>query len=183
VTTAELETDRCLLRDWAADDEPRVLDIYSRWEVARWLGAEPKAMETPEQAARFVDRCSTLNREEPVARRWAVERKDDGLVLGTIILVQLPEPTEESGFPDGRFEVGWHLHPDAWGHGYATETARAALTWGFDHGLDEVFAVVRPDNSASLSVCHRLGMAALGRTSAYYGADLELFRTTPSEQR
>jgi RimJ/RimL family protein N-acetyltransferase len=183
MTTAELETDRCLLRDWAPADEPRVLDIYSRWEVARWLGAEPKAMETPEQAARFVDRCSTMNREEPVARRWAVERKDDGLVLGTIILVQLPEPSPESGFPDGRFEVGWHFHPDAWGQGFASETARAALTWGFGHGLDEVFAVVRPDNAASLNVCRRLGMAALGRTCAYYGADLELFRTTPSEQR
>jgi RimJ/RimL family protein N-acetyltransferase len=97
--------------------------------------------------------------------------------------VQRPEPAAESGLPAGRFEVGWHFHPDAWGHGYATETARAALGWAFDRGLDEVFAVVRPDNTASLNVCRRLGMAALGRTSAYYGADLELFRTTPSEQR
>jgi RimJ/RimL family protein N-acetyltransferase len=180
---AEAETERCLLRSWSPDDEPRVLDIYSRWEVARWLGAEPKAMEGPEQAARFVKRCSELNLSEPVARRWAVERKDDGVVLGTTILVQLPEPSAESGFPDGRFEVGWHFHPDAWGHGYATETARAALTWGFDHGLEEIFAVVRPDNAASLNVCRRLGMAPLGRTTAYYEAELELFRTTPAEQR
>ena len=177
----ELETDRCLLRSWRPEDVSRVFDIYSRWEVARWLGAEPKAMETREEAARFVDRLDELNREQPVARRWAVERKDDGLVLGTIILVPLPEPAPESGFPDGRFEVGWHLHPDAWGHGYATETARAALTWGFDRGLDEIFAVVRPDNTASLNVCRRLGMAALGRTAAYYDAELELFRTTASD--
>ena len=179
----ELKTERCLLRNWTTDDEPRVLDIYSRWEVARWLGAVPQVMETAEQAARFVSRCSELNRNEPVARRWAVERRSDGVVLGTIILVQLPEPTAESGFPDGRFEVGWHFHPDAWGQGYATETAGAALTWGFDHGLEEIFAVVRPDNAASMSVCRRLGMAELGRTTAYYDAELELFRITPSEQR
>lgn len=181
--SAELETARCLLRSWVPADEPRVLDIYSRWEVARWLGAEPKAMETAEQAARFVDRCSTLNREEPVARRWAVERREDGLVLGTVILVPLPEASPESGFPAGRFEVGWHFHPDAWGHGYATETASATLAWGFDHGLEEIFAVVRPDNTASMNVCRRLGMTALGRTGAYYDAELELFRISPQEQR
>ena len=58
---AEAETERCLLRDWTPEDEPRVLDIYSRWEVARWLGAAPQAMETSEQAARFVSRFSELN--------------------------------------------------------------------------------------------------------------------------
>jgi RimJ/RimL family protein N-acetyltransferase len=181
--STELETERCLLRSWTPADEPRVFDIYSRWEVSRWLGAQPKAMESREEAARFVDRLTTLNSEQPVARRWAVERKDGGLVLGTIILVPLPEPSEDSGLPDGRFEVGWHFHPDSWGQGYATETARAALTWGFGHGLDEIFAVVRPGNTASLNVCERLGMAALGRTTAYYDTELELFRTNPPEQR
>ncbi|HSE07506.1 MAG TPA: GNAT family N-acetyltransferase [Nocardioidaceae bacterium] len=183
IRSTDLETERCLLRDWTCDDEPRVLDIYSRWEVARWLGADPKPMEGPEQAARFVERCNALNHEDPVARRWAVERRDDGVVLGTVILVQLPEPSAESGFPDGRYEVGWHFHPDSWGHGYATETARAAITWGFGHGLEEIFAVVRPDNTASLNVCKRLDMREHGRTGAYYGTELELFSTARADQR
>ncbi len=173
-----LLTERCRMRSWRPEDEPRVLDIYSRWEVARWLGSNPAAMETAEQAARFVQRFDELNRSEPVARRWAVERTEDGLVLGTTILGSLPDPTAESGLPEGRFEVGWHFHPDAWGHGYATETATAALDWGFGHGLTEIFAVVRPDNRRSQVVCRRLGMAPLGRTTAYYDAELELFRTT-----
>jgi RimJ/RimL family protein N-acetyltransferase len=178
----EVESQRCVLRDWVPADEARVLDIYSRWEVARWLGATPRTMESAEEATRFVARCSALNRSEPIARRWAVERRDDGLVLGTLILVELPDPTPVSGFPPGRFEVGWHLHPDAWGHGYATETARAALTWGFGRGLDEIYAVVRPGNEPSMNVCRRLGMAALGRTTAYYDTESELFRITRSEQ-
>lgn len=96
-------------------------------------------------------------------------------MLGTIILVPLPAG-------DGEVEVGWHLHPDAWGHGYASEGARAALAWGFAGGLEEVLAVVRPDNVASLAVCRRIGMAHLGRTSRYYGTDVELFRATPADQ-
>lgn len=180
---SEVETERCVLRDWRPEDQPRVLDIYSRWEVARWLGAEPKAMETPEEASRFVTRLSELNRSEPISRRWAVERKDDGVLLGTIILVPLPDPSPGSGFPPGRFEVGWHLHPDAWGHGYATEAAAAALAWGSERGLEEVFAVVRPGNDASMNVCRRLGMASLGRTTAYYGIESELFRTDAEERR
>jgi RimJ/RimL family protein N-acetyltransferase len=166
------ETERCRLRNWRDSDVERVLDIYSRWEVAQWLGSSPKAMETLEQAQGLVDRWGELNRANPVAGRWAVERKSDGVIAGTIILVPLPDG-------DGEFEVGWHFHPDSWGHGLASESAKGALGWGFDHGLGEVFAVVRPDNAPSLSVCRRLGMAELGGTTRYYQAELELFRITP----
>jgi RimJ/RimL family protein N-acetyltransferase len=175
-------TTRCVLRDWRLDDAPRVLDMYSRWEVARWLGSSPKPMETMDEAYAFVERCRDLNRQEPVARRWAVERKQDGVLLGTVLLVPLPAPAYSDDSP-GRYEVGWHFHPDAWGQGYATETARAALSWGFSHGLREIFAVVRPDNVASINVCRRLRMSALGRTTSYYDSVLELFYVTPSELR
>ena len=176
-------TARCLLRDWREQDAARVLDMYSRWEVAQWLGSSPRPMETMDEAHEFVQRCNALNAEEPIARRWAVERKRDGLLLGTVILAPLPEPAAFSGVTPGRFEVGWHFHPHSWGKGYATETARAALRWGFSQGLREVFAVVRPDNIASINVCRRLRMEALGRTTAYYDAVLELFYVTPEELR
>jgi RimJ/RimL family protein N-acetyltransferase len=100
-----------------------------------------------------------------------VERRTDSVVAGTVILVPLPDG-------DGEFEVGWHFHPDSWGQGLASESARGALEWGFTHGLDEIFAVVRPDNAPSLAVCERLGMDAVGRTTKYYQTELELFRTS-----
>jgi GNAT superfamily N-acetyltransferase len=73
-------------------------------------------------------------------------------------------------------ELGWHLHPDSWGHGYATEAARAVVDRAFDDGLLEVYAVVRPGNEPSLAVCRRLGMQPLGRTTCWYGRELEAFR-------
>ena len=46
---------------------------------------------------------------------------------------------------------------------------------GFDAGLDEVYAVVYPDNERSLAACRRLGMEALGRSSQWYDRELEVF--------
>jgi RimJ/RimL family protein N-acetyltransferase len=56
-------------------------------------------------------------------------------------------------------EVGWRLHPDHWGHGYATEAAAASLRFGFDHGgLDEIVAFTTTLNTRSQAVMERIGM-------------------------
>jgi RimJ/RimL family protein N-acetyltransferase len=62
-------------------------------------------------------------------------------------------------------EVGWRLRREAWGHGYATEAARAALdvAWG-PLGLDRAIALIHPDNERSLAVAERLGMRVVGTT-------------------
>jgi RimJ/RimL family protein N-acetyltransferase len=90
-------------------------------------------------------------------------------VAGTVLLKPLPEGV-------GEVEVGWHLHPDSWGRGYATEAARAVVDRGFTAGLPEVYAVVRPGNARSMAVCRRLGMAPLGRMRRWYHVELEVFR-------
>jgi RimJ/RimL family protein N-acetyltransferase len=103
-----------------------------------------------------------------------VEERSTGTVAGTVLLVPLPEPSDGTA-SKGEIEVGWHFHPDAWGRGLATEAARGAIAHGFKAGLDAVYAVVRPDNAASLAVCRRLGMRSIGRTNRWYGAELEAF--------
>jgi RimJ/RimL family protein N-acetyltransferase len=56
-------------------------------------------------------------------------------------------------------EVGWHFEPSAWGHGYATEGARAALDEAFTTmRLDQVCSVPQADNPPSARVADRLGM-------------------------
>ncbi|GAA1629205.1 GNAT family N-acetyltransferase [Kribbella alba] len=167
------ETDRLVVRDWADSDGDRVFDIYRRWEVSRWLGADPKVMTDRDSASRVIERWNERN-QDPLYGVWAVEEKSSGTVAGTVLLVPLPEPSDSTE-GKGEVEVGWHFHPDAWGRGLATESARAAIAHGFKAGLGEIYAVVRPDNTASLAVCQRLGMRSLGRTTRWYGAELESF--------
>lgn len=67
-------------------------------------------------------------------------------------------------------------HPGAWSNGYATEATQAVLDRGFAAGLDEVIAVIQPDNAASQAVCRRLGMTDLGLRSSWYDEELRAFR-------
>jgi ribosomal-protein-alanine N-acetyltransferase len=56
-------------------------------------------------------------------------------------------------------EVGWRLAREAWGHGYATEAARAALDDGFSRvGLAEIVSFTAVSNRRSRAVMERLGL-------------------------
>ena len=159
-------TDRLRLRAWTTGDADldRLADLYGRDEVTRWLGGGPTV-----PPAELVERWRLVHQLNPVHGCWAVEPRDGGPPAGTVLLKPLPNGV-------GEVEVGWHLHPDSWGRGYATEAARGVVDRAFDEGLLEVYAVVRPGNEASLGVCRKLGMQPLGRTTRWYGTDLESFR-------
>jgi RimJ/RimL family protein N-acetyltransferase len=160
-----LRTERLLLRPWTTSpgDLARLTDIYQREEITRWVGGTP-SVPLDELVARWAA-VSTLDERYGC---WAIECAD-ATIAGTVLFKPLPNGV-------GEVEVGWHLHPDSWGHGYATEAARAVIERGFAAGVPEVYAVVRPGNRASMAVCARLGMQPLGRYRRWYGVELETFR-------
>jgi RimJ/RimL family protein N-acetyltransferase len=158
-------TDRLRLRPWttSAADLARMADIYGREEITRWVGGTPTV-----RPAELVARWAAVHAQDDRYGCWAIELPDR-TVAGTVLFKPLPNGV-------GEVEVGWHLHPDSWGHGYATEAARAVIDRGFSAGVPEVYAVVRPGNEASMAVCRRLGMAPLGRLRRWYDVELEAFR-------
>jgi RimJ/RimL family protein N-acetyltransferase len=175
---ATLRTDRLLLRRWEPADPGDVdflFDTYSRWEVQRFIGRVPRVMEGRGEALARAEAWADHG-DEPPFGVWAATRADDGARLGSILLKSIPASgSTEPLAPSGDTETGWHLHPDAWGHGYASEGAAAVLAAGFAAGLDRVVAVTHPDNAASQAVCRRLGMTALGLSDAYYNTTCALF--------
>ena len=112
----------------------------------------------------------------PPYGRWAVVRREDDAVIGGMELRPLPPHNED-------VEIGWQLAPGAWGHGYATEAARALARYAFSQATDEVFAVVRPGNERAGAVAKRLGMEWVGETDKYYDLVLQVYRLRPSDLR
>jgi RimJ/RimL family protein N-acetyltransferase len=164
-------TQRLIAREWTPGDAENAFAIYGRDEVARWLGGpDHRPVASVEAMRTSLAATIARNAEHPPYGLWALELRDTGSVIGAVLLVPLPGD-------DGQVEIGWHLNPDHWGRGYATEAGRGVVGLAFGvRGLAEVLAVVYPDNAKSIAVCRRLGMTHLGQTDRYYGVTLELFR-------
>jgi len=169
------ETERLVVRPWQEAEADRLYDILRRWDVARWLGDDPRVLRDRAEAAERIARWRSRYEADPRYGVWALQERDQSAPAGSVILLPLPNG-------DGEVEVGWHLHPDAWGRGLATEAGRGAIGKGFADGLAEVYAITHLDNAASQAVCRRLGMRDLGVfVDRWYAGESQVFRITRSE--
>lgn len=165
-------TSRLAFRPWRREDAPALIDMYGRAEVYRFLGATPSPVTSVAEALDRVDRWQ--QRIEGAFGIWAITRRDepDAAPIGTVLLVPLPRSDSQ---PTDAVEIGWHLHPDARGSGYATEAGLAMVDRARHEGVEVLRAVVYPDNVASQAVCRRLGMTDRGLTDRWYGVTLVEF--------
>ncbi|MGH2881437.1 MAG: GNAT family N-acetyltransferase [Solirubrobacteraceae bacterium] len=152
-------TQRLLIRPWHPDEVDRFYDMRRRMAVARWIGGRP--LTNRRDAIALLERLGAELALDPRFGAWAVVDRRTQIPAGTVLLKALPDG-------DGEVEIGWHLHPDSWGLGFATEAATAILARGFALGLDEIWAVTHPDNRRSIRVCQKLGMTELGLTHRWY---------------
>ena len=84
--------------------------------------------------------------------QWALEEQATGAFVGRAGM-HFPERVDWPGI-----EIGWALHPDHWGKGYATEAGAAARDHAFaTHDVDALYSVILPENTASQAVARRLG--------------------------
>jgi RimJ/RimL family protein N-acetyltransferase len=170
-----LRTPRLVLRRWAEEDAPAFLDIYSRDEVVRWLGPQPRTtVATAEEARERIRRGHVRQAGlKPPLGLWAIVPIDDegGGPIGTVLLM----PLEDADGPTDQVEIGWHLHPDEQGRGYATEAAQALLGSAAAAGLEQVLALTDLDNEASQRVAGRLGMVDDGVTDRWFALTLRQY--------
>ena len=174
VPMTQLVTERLVLRPWRVDDAPAALVSYGDAEVARWLA--PTMARVPDEAAMRAILQEWLTEGAHLltpAGRWAIELGQDGRLIGGATLLPLS--------PDDEYEIGWQLHRDAWGNGYAAETGLALARWAFQQGVEQVIAVVRPANTRALATVRRIGMEWMGETEKYHNLRLQVFRLRPGD--
>jgi RimJ/RimL family protein N-acetyltransferase len=169
-----LVSERLVLREWEAGDASAALGAYGDEQVARWLSP---AMDRVQDAGTMRALLERWVAEDagmlPPAGHWAIERREDGQVVGGASLLPL--------HPDEEFEIGWAVHPQAWGHGYATESGLALARWAFSQGIEQVIALVRPANARADAVVRRIGMEWVGETEKYHGLRLQEYRLRPAD--
>jgi ribosomal-protein-alanine N-acetyltransferase len=145
-----IETSRLLLRPWTDADLP----------VFAAMNADPRVMEHfPKLLTAEESNATAARIRESLRRRdyglWAVEVRGAADFIGFTGLCAANFPAHFTPC----VEIGWRLAFDHWGHGYATEAARAALRHGFvELQLDEIVSFTATSNLRSRRVMERLGM-------------------------
>jgi RimJ/RimL family protein N-acetyltransferase len=148
---ADVNTARLQLRRFRNDDLDALAAVFAKPEV--WRFPYGRGLSRSETEA-FLNAQIASWESDRFGCWLAIERQTGATIgyLGLSIPTFLPEILPA-------VEVGWRLDPDAWGRGYATEGAAAALEQGFRHlGLREICSLPQTGNPASSRVCERLGM-------------------------
>ena len=146
-----IRTERLVLRPIVASDFDALLDMQSRPELVRYLMWD------------VMDRDAVAVFLERRVRQTAIDGDDTAIVLAATIppsdrvmgefMIRLTSARHRQG------EIGWSLHPDAQGHGYATEAARELLRLGFEElGMHRIIGRLDARNTASANLLKRLGL-------------------------
>jgi RimJ/RimL family protein N-acetyltransferase len=145
-----LVTERLVLRDWRDEDREPFAALNGDARVMEFYPAPL----TRAQSDAYIDRAIAHIAEHDWGL-WAIERQEDGRLIGSAGLWQIPwGPPFASAV-----EVGWRLAFDCWGNGYATEAGAAAIAYAFEHlELDEIVSMTVPANLRSRRVMERLGL-------------------------
>lgn len=146
-----LETARLILRQPQLEDFEPYLELFGDAQAARYLGGAGT-------------RAVVWRRFLQMPGAWALQGFGMFSVIEKASSRWLGQagPWQPDGWPGT--EVGYALHPDAWGKGYATEACVRAMDYAFDTlGWDEAIHCIDPDNHASQRVARRLGSAVLRR--------------------
>lgn len=145
VSQIRVETERLVLRIPQIQDFDRFAELFADEEAARYIGGQ---LLRAEAWRKFL--------QQPGA--WAVQgfgmfsliERASGRWLGEV------GPWHPEGWPGN--EVGWILHRDAWGRGFASEAATAAIDWAFENlGWDSVIHCIAPQNTPSQRLAQRMG--------------------------
>ncbi|WP_295994387.1 GNAT family N-acetyltransferase [Rugamonas sp.] len=139
--------------------------INRRPEVMRYITGQP---DTPEQTTAMIERTKAQWALCGYSW-WAYIDIDSGALVGTGCVQNIERN------PLNPLELGWRLHPDHWGQGYATEAARTMMRFAFA-ALDAqlLCAVCHQENADSAAVMERLGMRFIS-IEHWYQRDLAVY--------
>ena len=154
-----VETPRLLLRELKESDWSSVLEYASDPEVVKYMDWGPNDKSQTEE---FIRRSMQAQQERPrMHYNLAITLRTDLKLIGSCG-INVSNPDDREGW------IGYCLNKSFWKKGYATETAKALVEFGFrDLNLHRIFATCDPYNSASARVLEKAGMLREGHLHEY----------------
>lgn len=148
-----IETPRLLIRQITHDDLEGMYELDSDPEVHRFLGNQPHT--SREQSVLMIDSLLKQYAELGIGR-WAMIEKSSGEFMGWTGLKLIKEPI--NGRMD-HYDLGYRLIRRFWGMGYATESAKASLDYGFNtFDVSHIYGIADIRNLASIHVLQKTGL-------------------------
>ena len=148
-----VETERLILREIRPSDLEAFFEMDSNPAVHQYLGNSP--IKTREEAADIIQSIRQQYLDYGIGR-WAAIEKSSGNFIGWsgLKFITVLE-NKHINFHD----VGYRFIPKYWGKGYATESAKAALQYGFiTLNLKEIIGIAHAENTASRKALEKCGL-------------------------
>ncbi len=147
------ETERLILREMLPSDDEGMFALDSNPEVHKYLGNKP--IKTIEQSRDMIADVRHQYIEYGIGR-WAAIEKSSGEFIGwSGLKFMTTTVNQHTNF----YDVGYRLRPEFWGKGYATESAKAAIKFGFTKmNLNEIIGVANVDNTQSRKALEKCGL-------------------------
>ena len=163
------ETDRLFLRKLKDYDVDEIFKMRSDKDIMRFIR---KLQTDPEESLAWIEMISARWEKDKIGFCGVIEKQSKSFV-GWCGLWQLAETKE--------FEVGYAINKNYWGKGYATESAKRILQYGFNElNLNKIVAVSYPENQPSQNVMKRLGMSFI-QIGKFYDNELVQYAITSDE--
>ncbi|MES2560181.1 MAG: GNAT family N-acetyltransferase [Bacteroidota bacterium] len=161
----KIETERLILREFLPTDDEAMFEMDSNPEVHKYLGNNP--VTDIEQVQGYIASIRQQYIDYGIGR-WAVVEKESGKVIGWAGLKFITEvENNRTRFHD----VGYRLNQKYWGKGYATESAKAAIKFGFEKlQLTEIIGSANVANIQSRKALEKCGLTFVEK---FYWKDIQ----------
>lgn len=162
-----LKTHRLILREFTKDDAKHIFKLHNNQDVMRYIPHKEPLDVSMERCEKFIQWCIEQYDKNPGYGLFATLKKDTSEFIGWNEINYL-DNTED-------VEIGYRIFKEHWGNGYATETSKALVDYGFNElKLNKLVGVAMPDNKASTRVLEKAGMKYI-EMRRYYDTDVAYY--------
>jgi len=145
-----LETERLILRELLPTDDKGMFELDSNKVVHEFLGNKP--LNNIEQSRKIIEFIRQQYFDNGIGRWAIIEKETDNFMGWTGLKLIKDEINHHSNF----YDLGYRLIPKFWGKGFATESAKASLNYGFENlKLNEIYGMCHINNIASRKVLEK----------------------------